>query len=42
VENVHNMTREELIQYLEKQGGKKYHAEELFRWIYEKKIKNKK
>jgi len=39
VENVHNMTREELIQYLEKQGGKKYHAEELFRWIYEKKIK---
>lgn len=39
MENVHNMTREELIQYLEKQGGKKYHAEELFRWIYEKKIK---
>ena len=39
MENIHNMTREELIQYLEKQGGKKYHAEELFRWIYEKKIK---
>lgn len=39
MENVHNMTREELIQYLEKQGGKKYHAEELFRWIYENKIK---
>lgn len=39
MENIYNLTKEQLIETLIELGAKKYHAEELFRWLYEKKIK---
>ena len=39
MENIYNLTKQELIEILIQLGAKKYHAEELFRWLYGKKIK---
>ena len=40
MENIYNITVENLTAYLEQLGAKKYHAEEMFRWLYEKKVKD--
>lgn len=40
MENIYSLTKEHLIEYLLKYQGKKYHGEELFRWLYEKKIES--
>lgn len=40
MENIYDLTKEELIEKLIELGAKKYHAEELFRWLYGKKIKS--
>jgi len=38
--SIYNLTKEELIEYFIALGAKKYHAEEMFRWLYEKKIED--
>ncbi len=38
--SIYNLTKEELVDYFLEIGLKKYHAEEMFRWLYEKKIKS--
>lgn len=38
--SIYNLTREELIDYFINLGARKYHAEEMFRWLYEKKIEH--
>ncbi len=38
--NIYDLTKEELICYFLSIGAKKYHAEEMYRWLYQKKIKD--
>lgn len=40
MESIYNLTKKELTEYFLKNDAKKYHAEEMFRWLYEKKIEN--
>ena len=36
--NIYNLTRDEMEQYFLKIGSKKFHADQLFSWLYEKRI----
>lgn len=36
--NIYNLTRDEMEQYFLKIGSKKFHANQLFSWLYEKRI----
>lgn len=36
--NIYNLTRDEMEQYFLKIGSKKFHADQLFSWFYEKRI----
>lgn len=38
--NIYNLTKEDMEQYFIKINSKKFHADQLFSWCYEKKIKN--
>ena len=38
--NIYNLTKEEMEQYFIEIGSKKFHADQLFSWCYEKKINN--
>ena len=36
--NIYNLTRDEMEEYFVKLGSKKFHADQLFSWLYEKRI----
>ena len=36
--NIYNLTREEMEEYFISHGSKKFHADQLFSWLYEKRI----
>ena len=36
--NIYNLTRDELEEYFVSHGSKKFHADQLFSWLYEKRI----
>jgi len=36
--NIYGLTLEDMISYMESLGSKKFHAEQLFSWLYQKKI----
>ena len=36
--NIYNLTREEMEEYFLSHGSKKFHADQLFSWLYEKRI----
>ena len=36
--NIYNLTRDEMEEYFIKLGSKKFHADQLFSWLYEKRI----
>lgn len=36
--NIYNLTREEMEEYFVSHGSKKFHADQLFSWLYEKRI----
>ena len=38
--NIYNLTKQDLEDYFLKSGSKKFHAEQLFSWLYEKRIKS--
>ena len=40
MENIYNLTKQELEEYFLKIGSKKFHADQLFSWLYEKRIKS--
>ena len=36
--NIYSLTREEMEEYFVSHGSKKFHADQLFSWLYEKRI----
>ncbi len=38
MESIYNLTKKQLTEYLLNHNAKNYHAEELYKWLYEKKI----
>ena len=36
--NIYNLTRDEMEEYFVSHGSRKFHADQLFSWLYEKRI----